>query len=70
MTVEKCGAYCAARGHAYMGVEYGRECFCNGEGPVNGAARAPEADCGMVCAGDRTEWCGGPNRINIYKADT
>ena len=70
MTVELCAAYCAGKGYGYMGVEYGRECFCNSEGPVNGAARGPEADCAMTCAGDPTEWCGGPNRINVYKASS
>ncbi|KAI2613481.1 WSC-domain-containing protein [Hypoxylon fragiforme] len=68
MTVEKCASYCLGKGYSYMGVEYGQECYCNSEGPRNGAAKANEADCGMACKGDITEWCGGSSRISVYKS--
>jgi len=32
----------------------------------NGGAPAPAADCNMVCSGDGTEFCGGPNKLNVY----
>ncbi|KAI1773881.1 WSC-domain-containing protein [Hypoxylon cercidicola] len=70
MTVEKCASYCAGKGYSYMGVEYGRECYCNDEGLLNGAIRASEGDCDMVCVGDITEFCGGSSRINIYGASS
>ncbi|KAI0880342.1 WSC-domain-containing protein [Annulohypoxylon maeteangense] len=70
MTIETCASYCTGKGYAYMGVEYGQECYCNNDGPVNGAAVAAESDCDMTCKGDITEWCGGSGRINIYKASS
>ncbi|KAI2464975.1 WSC-domain-containing protein [Annulohypoxylon bovei var. microspora] len=70
MTIEKCASYCGGKGYAYMGVEYGQECYCNNEGPLNGATKASESDCGMTCKGDVTEWCGGSSRISIYKSSS
>lgn len=67
-TVEKCASYCVGKGYAYMGVEYGQECYCNNDGPFNGATKVAESDCSMTCKGDITEWCGGISRISIYKA--
>ncbi|XDG07297.1 hypothetical protein ABKA04_006912 [Annulohypoxylon sp. FPYF3050] len=67
MTIENCASYCSGKGYAYMGVEYGQECYCNNDGPVNGATTASESDCDMTCKGDITEWCGGSSRINVYK---
>ncbi len=63
MTVEKCAATC--QGFAYFGVEYARECYCGND--LAGAA-APEAECSQVCVGDATEWCGAPDRLNLYAA--
>ncbi|KAI1477725.1 WSC-domain-containing protein [Daldinia eschscholtzii] len=68
LTVEACASYCAGKGYAYMGVEYGQECYCNNDGPLNGATKTAEGDCSMTCKGDITEWCGGSSRISIYKA--
>lgn len=45
------------------------ECFCgdaldNDSGPVGGV---PElSGCNMLCTGNTLEFCGGPNRLNIY----
>ncbi|KAI1652615.1 WSC-domain-containing protein [Daldinia decipiens] len=69
LTVEKCASYCMGKGYTYMGVEYGQECYCNNEGPLNGATKAAEGDCSMTCEGDITEWCGGSSRVSIYKAN-
>ncbi|KAI1374179.1 WSC-domain-containing protein [Hypoxylon crocopeplum] len=68
MTVQKCASYCAGKGYSYMGVEYSQECYCNNEGPLNGATKASEGDCSMTCNGDLTEWCGGSSRVSVYKA--
>lgn len=71
MSVETCASFCSGAGFKYMGVEYGRECYCNNGGPINGAVvAASEADCSMTCQGNNTEWCGGRSRINIYKSVT
>ncbi|KAJ2932171.1 hypothetical protein H1R20_g4934, partial [Candolleomyces eurysporus] len=37
-----------------------------GQAILNGGAPAPEADCNMVCAGNPNQFCGGPNRLNVY----
>ena len=33
---------------------------------MNGGAPAAASDCNMVCAGNSSEFCGGPNRLNVY----
>lgn len=63
MTVDKCAAFC--QGFQYFGVEYGRECYCGNE--LAGAA-APEGECSVLCTGDATQWCGAPDRLNVYAA--
>ena len=62
MTVEMCAAFCD--GYAYFGVEYANECYCGDE--LAAGEPAAEADCSMLCAGSAYEWCGGPNRLNLY----
>ena len=32
----------------------------------NGGAPTPAGDCSMVCSGNSSEICGGPNRLNVY----
>lgn len=65
MTVEKCAAFCL--GYSYMGVEYSTECFC-ANSISDGAALTPSG-CSMTCGGNSNEYCGGPNRLNLYKTD-
>lgn len=79
MTVEACSTYCA--GYSMMGVEYGRECksqvtqefpdliltslgYCGNS--LNAGSVVATSGCSMVCNGDGTEYCGGPNRLNLY----
>ncbi|KAL8837213.1 MAG: hypothetical protein Q9176_005844 [Flavoplaca citrina] len=63
MTVEKCAAFC--QGYTYMGVEYSSECYC---GNTIGAGAAPASEgCTMTCGGNKSQLCGGPNRLNFYK---
>ena len=35
----------------------------------NGGAPTPLTDCNMACAGNGTELCGGPNRLNVSVVD-
>ncbi|KAK4148740.1 WSC domain-containing protein [Chaetomidium leptoderma] len=63
MTVETCADFC--QGFQYFGLEYSRECYCGNE--LVGAA-APEDECSEICRGDATQWCGAPDRLNIYEA--
>ncbi|KAL0932353.1 uncharacterized protein CTRU02_213306 [Colletotrichum truncatum] len=61
MTIEKCAARC--QGFSYFGLEYSRECYC---GDQLGGQAAPERECGMLCVGAPDQWCGGPDRLNVY----
>ncbi|KAI6024210.1 copper radical oxidase-like protein [Pisolithus marmoratus] len=65
VTVESCTAACQGAGYQYAGVEYADECYC-GMTVDNGSGPMPASDCGMTCAGNSSEYCGGPNRLNLY----
>ena len=66
--VEQCASGCI--GFTYFGVEYGAECYCGntiGAGSNVVAGSTPDVTgCNMVCSGNATEYCGGPNRLNVY----
>ena len=68
VTVESCASACTS--YAYFGVEYSGECFCGntlaaGSASVVGSTPAT-TQCNMACSGNSTEYCGGPNRLNMY----
>ncbi|KAL9596717.1 MAG: hypothetical protein Q9219_005628 [cf. Caloplaca sp. 3 TL-2023] len=65
VTVELCAAFC--KGYTYFGVEYSSECYC-GNTIGSGAAPVTDGGCSMTCAGNPSEFCGGPNRLNFYKS--
>ncbi|KAI1663060.1 heme peroxidase [Daldinia decipiens] len=67
MTLEICATDCA--GFEYWATEYGRECYC-GNTIDSLSTPAPDADCQMVCAGDRYEYCGAGNRLELYQLAT
>ncbi|OAP63261.1 hypothetical protein AYL99_02488 [Fonsecaea erecta] len=62
-TVNSCLQAC--QGYLYSGVEYGGQCFC-GITLAAGAVNASATDCSMTCNNNQTEYCGGPNRLNMY----
>ena len=65
MTVELCTSTCAQQGYSFAGVEYGGECFCDNK--LGSAAQLKtDGTCNMPCNGDKTEFCGGPYRLNVY----
>ena len=65
MTVELCTAACAQQGYSVAGVEYGGECWCDSK--LGSAAQLKtDGTCNMPCNGDKTEFCGGPYRLNVY----
>ncbi|OTA08586.1 hypothetical protein A9Z42_0002750 [Trichoderma parareesei] len=68
-TVAECVGACKAGHYVYAGIEYGGECWC-GDSFNAGSVRAPISECGMTCNDNLTEYCGGPNRLNVYKLDT
>ncbi|KAF9465644.1 copper radical oxidase [Collybia nuda] len=65
MTQAKCTNACFNAGFPLAGAEFAAECYC-GATLANGGAPTPAADCSMVCAGNSSEFCGGPNRLNVY----
>ncbi|KAI0379894.1 heme peroxidase [Hypomontagnella monticulosa] len=68
MTLEMCASNCA--GFTFWAAEYGRECYC-GNTLDSLSTPAPESDCQtMVCAGDRYEYCGAGNRLELYQLST
>ena len=71
MTVGGCAQGCAAAGYSLAGVEYGGECFCDNALASSAQLQAGDAassGCDMTCNGNRTQWCGGANRLNVYSA--
>ncbi|KAM0415302.1 hypothetical protein ACHAPD_006497 [Fusarium lateritium] len=62
-TVAECVDACSSGNFVYAGVEYGGECYC-GNTFTGGSVPAPIAECGMLCNGNSSEYCGGPNRLN------
>ncbi|KAG6025053.1 hypothetical protein E4U41_001620 [Claviceps citrina] len=64
MTNGVCASWC--KDYGFFGTEYGRECYC-GHGLAESSAAAPATECRMLCAGSSAEYCGGSNRLSVYK---
>ncbi|PSN62989.1 WSC-domain-containing protein [Corynespora cassiicola Philippines] len=72
MSVSKCTAECKVRGYSLSGVEYADECFCGNSVQNNAIAftgNPSNTGCDMVCRGNSSEYCGGRDRLNIYRRD-
>ena len=65
-TIEICKKLCFEKGYQYAGVEYSKECFCGNDLPAKIAPK--QSDCNMDCSGDKTQKCGGGNRLNVYQS--
>ncbi|KAI0122886.1 hypothetical protein BJ170DRAFT_116294 [Xylariales sp. AK1849] len=63
MTLEDCATFCD--GYHYFGTEYGGECYC-GNTLDSTSENATLADCSMTCAGNRLEYCGAGDRLELY----
>lgn len=61
----------ACQGYTYFGMEYSNECYCGNTinaGSINQTSDDPNTNgCSMLCAGDTNTYCGGPNRLEMYK---
>ncbi|KAF9890518.1 hypothetical protein FE257_005923 [Aspergillus nanangensis] len=62
-TVEKCQQACKDGGYVYAGMEYGTQCFCGNSIDNSGM---PTSGCGLPCAGDASQICGGSNALSMY----
>ncbi|KAM4616485.1 sialate:O-sulfotransferase 2 [Polymixia lowei] len=66
MTVFRCQDNCAERGYLYAGLEFGAECYC---GHKIQAPNGSESECNMECKGEKSNLCGGANRLSIYRLE-
>ncbi|KAK1633545.1 WSC domain-containing protein, partial [Colletotrichum phormii] len=66
MSVLQCTNACQAAGYSLAGVEYSSECYCDNQFRNTGSSGFD--GCNMLCSGNSSEYCGGPNRINVYQA--
>lgn len=71
MTVSNCCAACQSAGYSLSGIEYSQECWCGNLFSGNGGPAPPTPDglfgCNMLCTGNNSEYCGGSNRLNVYR---
>lgn len=63
-SIENCEKSC--QGYTYFGMEYANECYC-GNTLNAGSVKHDDGDCSMICGGNENEYCGGPDRLNLYK---
>ena len=68
VTVPACATACSA--YSNFGVEYSGECYCgniiNAGSALVAGATPDQTQCNMLCSGDSSTYCGGPNRLNMY----
>jgi len=55
-----------SRGYMYAGLEFGAECYC---GHKIQAPNASDSECNMECKGEKSNLCGGANRLSIYRME-
>ncbi|KAJ7364626.1 glyoxal oxidase N-terminus-domain-containing protein [Mycena albidolilacea] len=65
VSLETCTAACFSAGMPFSGAEFADECYC-GPAVDNGGELESVSDCNMLCAGNSSEFCGGPNRLTVY----
>ncbi|XP_072048683.1 glutathione hydrolase 1 proenzyme-like [Amphiura filiformis] len=67
MTIELCLDHCGSLGHAYAGLQYGKECWCGkatDDYALHGATS--EYECCHFCSGNNLQKCGGSLRNTVY----
>ncbi|RGP58730.1 wsc domain-containing protein 2, partial [Fusarium sporotrichioides] len=66
MDLDACAVFCT--GYTYFGAENGRECYCGNFLNVGSYQALNQKDCSATCAGDKTQYCGGTQRLQLFKA--
>ncbi|KAG7283978.1 hypothetical protein NEMBOFW57_010336 [Staphylotrichum longicolle] len=66
LTVGKCKNSCYLAAYPFAGVQEGNQCWCGTY--VGGEWAWNQSDCNIPCAGDKTAFCGGKGRLNIFQA--
>ena len=64
-TIEKCKRVCFEKNYRYAGIQFAKECFCGNNAPEKIVPK--QSECNMDCSGDKSQKCGGGNRMNVYK---
>ena len=67
MTVTNCALFCLDQGYAFLGLEFGYQCFC-GDTLDPKAVPADPSNCNYACCADSSVSCGGVGFINVYNA--
>ncbi|KAJ6552838.1 galactose oxidase [Mycena capillaripes] len=65
VSLETCTSACFNAGMPFSGAEFADECYC-GKAIVNGGVVEAVSSCNMLCQGNSSEFCGGPNRLTVY----
>uniref|UniRef100_A0A671QVZ9 WSC domain-containing protein n=1 Tax=Sinocyclocheilus anshuiensis TaxID=1608454 RepID=A0A671QVZ9_9TELE len=65
MTVFRCQDNCAEICSLWIST-FGAECYC---GHKIQAPNVSESECNMECKGEKSNLCGGPNRLSIYRLE-
>ncbi|KAF8156193.1 hypothetical protein K438DRAFT_2026364 [Mycena galopus ATCC 62051] len=65
VSLETCTTACFNAGMPFSGAEFADQCYC-GPAIVNGGAPQSVSACNMLCAGNTSEFCGGPNALSMY----
>jgi len=66
MTVFKCIGHCASKGYIYAGLEWAVECWC---GNTLAQSKLNYMTCTTKCAGNSSQYCGGPQKLSVYKKE-
>ncbi|PAA70473.1 hypothetical protein BOX15_Mlig000253g1 [Macrostomum lignano] len=64
MTVGRCYGLCKKKGFRFFGVQIGKQCWCGNHYGRYG--RRDKRECRYQCRGDKTTYCGGAWRNNVY----
>jgi len=67
VTLESCAEFC--EDYHYFGTEFGSECHC-GNALAASSNKTALTECDVPCSGDRSEYCGAGNRLDVYYSNT
>jgi len=68
MTWESCIALAKDAGLPVCGGEDGGQCWCGAQ-LGGGAQKLDESECSMPCAGNASQMCGAPYKMNVFQGD-
>ncbi|CAM9138702.1 unnamed protein product [Ectocarpus fasciculatus] len=66
MTPELCYEHCSGNGYDFMGLQFGRECYCGTEEEEKRHMQYGPGTCDYPCKGDESLMCGGFWSFDLY----